>query len=619
MDHVPRDVSAFSAAYLDGMVVYSQSWEEHVIHLQEVLHSIRMAGLTINPKKCSIAKREVEYLGFVVGFVIKPQVGKIEAIQSFPVPTTKRKLLPVDMAPSAKLRIIFGEDDVHKLLLPAGIPSTLQDLNDVLRVTFDITGPFTVMYQDMDFDGQFFTLTSIEEVQHKASLKVVKTEPVILSLTTVDMSEVESPVPLSTEASSSSSVCDTILLSSPDESGPSYRSKPWPFKFEIPDFSYDIDLALEAGKQAYENDGTLLNNPSITSSILEKLAETIFGFTAYPTGVQILAVAEALVAKYPCLKEPGSFNGLYGWQQRIKYKMGNYRAKLRGRQLAIPELEVNTLKRRCSSEEGSLKGFKRAKKAEVNYLPPLPFGETEETLEMERLDLLKEMKKKNNERAINEKMEKSFAMRRKEVVKDCPAIQDLLERWPSLFCENQIKEEFKRITTIHLERTFLSRLDGYTTKLLEIFRRKGGTAGTKIKPMLDSLNKHHVDGRRDIIIRCLVEYLGESGEELIKDHQDVSQEALKADCSNHMMKIIVIHPNVAQENQDPVNVSVIIEGTEILEDCGNGLTQQLGANSMSEFVFAQAVQKWLRYAPDRIGGAGRTSSIPHPGGVQFEE
>ncbi|XP_076743239.1 uncharacterized protein LOC143419755 [Maylandia zebra] len=250
--------------------------------------------------------------------------------------------------------------------------------------------------------------------------------------------------------------------------------------------------------------------------------------------------------------------------------MGNYRAKLRGRQLAIPELEVNTLKRRCSSEEGSLKGFKRAKKAEVNYLPPLPFGETEETLEMDRLDLLKEMKKKNNERAINEKMEKSFAMRRKEVVKDCPAIQDLLERWPSLFCENQIKEEFKQITTIHLERTFLSRLDRYTTKLLEIFRRKGGTAGTKIKPMLDSLNKHHVDGRRDIIIRCLVEYLGESGEELIKDHQeDVSQEALKEDCSNHMMKIIVIHPNVAQENQDPVNVSVIIEGTEILEDCGS--------------------------------------------------
>ncbi|KAL6480780.1 hypothetical protein MHYP_G00118130 [Metynnis hypsauchen] len=334
-------------------------------------------------------------------------------------------LLPVNMAPSAKLRIIFGEDDVCKLLLPAGIPSTLQDLNDVLRETFDITGPFTVMYQDMDFDGQFFTLTSIEEVQDKANLKVVKTEPVILSLTPVDMSEADSPVPVpSMEASSSSSGSNTILLSSPDESGPCYRSKPWPFKFEIPVFSYDVDLALEAGKQAYENDGTLLNNPRVTSSILEKLAETIFGFTAYPTGVQILAVAEAL-----------------------------------------------------------------------------------------------------------------------------------------------IKAEFKRITTMDLERTFLSRLDMYTTKLLEIFRRKGGTAGTKIKPMLDSVNEHHVDGRRDIIMHCLVEYLGESGEELIKDYQDISQEAVKEDCSNHMMKITVIHPSVAQETQDPVYVSVIIEGSEVLDDC----------------------------------------------------
>ncbi|CAL8233958.1 unnamed protein product [Arctogadus glacialis] len=29
--------------------------------------------------------------------------------------------------------------------------------------------------------------------------------------------------------------------------------------------------------------------------------------------------------------------------------------------------------------------------------------------------------------------------------------------------------------------------------------------------------------------------------------KDVSQEAVKEDCSNHMMKINVIHPNVAQE------------------------------------------------------------------------
>ena len=41
--------------------------------------------------------------------------------------------------------------------------------------------------------------------------------------------------------------------------------------------------------------------------------------------------------------------------------------------------------------------------------------------------------------------------------------------------------------------------------------------------------------------------------------QDVSQEGVKEDCSNHMMQINVIHPNVAQEIQDPVYVSVIIK------------------------------------------------------------
>ena len=56
--------------------------------------------------------------------------------------------------------------------------------------------------------------------------------------------------------------------------------------------------------------------------------------------------------------------------------------------------------------------------------------------------MLKEIKKKNNERAINEKMEKSFAIRRTKA-----AIQDLLERWPSLFCENQVNQVLVQAAT----------------------------------------------------------------------------------------------------------------------------------------------------------------------------
>lgn len=93
MDHVLRDVSDFSAAYLDDVVIFSQSWDEHRFHLQQVLQRIRAAGLTINPNKCAIAQREVKYLGYIIGFgKIKPQLGKFEAIQSSPVPTTKKKM-----------------------------------------------------------------------------------------------------------------------------------------------------------------------------------------------------------------------------------------------------------------------------------------------------------------------------------------------------------------------------------------------------------------------------------------------------------------------------------------------------------------------------------------------
>ncbi|KAL6465870.1 hypothetical protein MHYP_G00260030 [Metynnis hypsauchen] len=99
---------------------------------------------------------------------------------------------------------------------------------------------------------------------------------------------------------------------------------------------------------------------------------------------------------------------------------------------------------------------------------------------MERLDLLSKVKKKHNEENISEKMAKSFSYRRHEVVNLCAAVKDFKERWPALFSESQIKDEFMRITTVNLERTFMTNLDAHTTKLLDLLKGKGGSAGTKI-------------------------------------------------------------------------------------------------------------------------------------------
>ncbi|KAI4805503.1 hypothetical protein KUCAC02_010113 [Chaenocephalus aceratus] len=71
----------------------------------------------------------------------------------------------------AKLRIIFEHNDIRKLVLPSGIPRTLEELICELQEAFHIPGEFTVMYQDMDFDGQFCTLSCIEDVEDKGTLK----------------------------------------------------------------------------------------------------------------------------------------------------------------------------------------------------------------------------------------------------------------------------------------------------------------------------------------------------------------------------------------------------------------------------------------------------------------
>lgn len=52
--------------------------------------------------------------------------------------------------------------------------------------------------------------------------------------------------------------------------------------------------------------------------------------------------------------------------------------------------------------------------------------------------MLKEVKKKSTEKVIGEKMEKSFAIQRIEVVEQCPAVKDFMERWTALFSETQV-------------------------------------------------------------------------------------------------------------------------------------------------------------------------------------
>ena len=81
MNRVWRPHAAYSATYLDDVIIHSNSWAEHVQQVAAVLESLRQTGLTANPKKCAVGRREVRYLGYHLGSgQVRPQVDKIAAI-----------------------------------------------------------------------------------------------------------------------------------------------------------------------------------------------------------------------------------------------------------------------------------------------------------------------------------------------------------------------------------------------------------------------------------------------------------------------------------------------------------------------------------------------------------
>ncbi|XP_019207840.1 sterile alpha motif domain-containing protein 3 isoform X3 [Oreochromis niloticus] len=475
----------------------------------------------------------------------------------------------ISMSHPAKLRIILKDHNIRKLDLPHGIPGTVEELESIVKDTFEVDGKFTLHYKDADFGEEYFSLTSTGDIKDKDTLKVVQIiEPPTVTLTFSDVdssfiSASETLVNASAMSETSSVSCgtscssgsqDTVILSSPEHL--SQRLQRWPTSFSVPRFAYDTELLLASGNEAFKKDGTKLNFIPVLPDILEKLAETIFQYVAYPTSAQLADVAEALVRQHPCLKEPGSYNGCYGWQQRLKYKMGNYRSKLRG--LGCLELDVNSLKRKQAHEKTPSKNLKKPRKAEVNYLPPNPQGETEESLEKERLQLLDEVKKRNNYRIISEKMAKTFSSRRQEVVNLAPPVSDFKSRWPALFDATQINDEFQRITTVNLETTFMAKLDQYSARIMSLASSKAGAAKIKIERIRNMLQESSVEIKREVAIRCLMVYLKEKEEDLFREQLDGEEQF-----PEEVVKIVVTRRAAVSL---PAIAKIVIEGTAVLED-----------------------------------------------------
>lgn len=94
MDNVLKDLqNKICVVYLDDIIVFSVSLQEHMINLEKIFSRLRESNFKIQLDKSEFLKLETSYLGHVISKDgIKPNPDKIKAIQNFPLPKTATEI-----------------------------------------------------------------------------------------------------------------------------------------------------------------------------------------------------------------------------------------------------------------------------------------------------------------------------------------------------------------------------------------------------------------------------------------------------------------------------------------------------------------------------------------------
>ncbi len=83
----------FIIVYIDDIFIYSRSPAEHRHHVAEVLKQLRKFHLFLKAEKCTFHQPTIQFLGYIIDSGgIRMDEGKVEAISSWPIPTTIKEL-----------------------------------------------------------------------------------------------------------------------------------------------------------------------------------------------------------------------------------------------------------------------------------------------------------------------------------------------------------------------------------------------------------------------------------------------------------------------------------------------------------------------------------------------
>jgi transposase InsO family protein len=79
--------------YLDDIIIFSPTFEQHLLDLRAVFERLRQARIQLKPSKCNFCLNEIKYLGHIVskdGIAADPD--KVKAIKDMPVPTNVKEV-----------------------------------------------------------------------------------------------------------------------------------------------------------------------------------------------------------------------------------------------------------------------------------------------------------------------------------------------------------------------------------------------------------------------------------------------------------------------------------------------------------------------------------------------
>ncbi|KAM9954780.1 hypothetical protein ACTFIW_003380 [Dictyostelium discoideum] len=182
---VIREFKDFAEGYVDDIIVFSNSVEEHIRHLNLLLTKLRANKIYLNSKKCLFFVPEVEFVGHTISADgIKVKASKVDAILDIPVPTTikevksflgscnyYRKFIPRYTELTFRLTELTKSRNYTKLVITDEIKKDVADLKKALTSAPllkkpDHTRPFFV-YVDASNVGTGCMITQRDEDGHE--------------------------------------------------------------------------------------------------------------------------------------------------------------------------------------------------------------------------------------------------------------------------------------------------------------------------------------------------------------------------------------------------------------------------------------------------------------------